>query len=130
MGSTKSSTTSKTTSTTSTSTMTSTTTASTTTTSSTTTTLISTSTTTSTPTSSTTTSFTGRQQDDILDLEINLKISSNRSQCPICESGESVEECLKMNKQECGKDESCSMSVRSRGGRIESVNFECKQQNA
>jgi len=65
-----------------------------------------------------------------LDLEINLKISSNGNKCPICESGKSIEECLKMNKQECGKDESCSMSVRIRGGRIESVNFECKQQNA
>merc|ERR1712062_795968 len=85
---------------------------------------------TSTMTSSTTTSFTGTQKDDTLDLEINLKISSNGNQCPICESGKSVEECLKMNKQECGKDKSCSMSVRSRGGRIESVNFECKQQNA
>merc|ERR1712130_436293 len=78
----------------------------------------------------TTTLFTATQKTDILDLEINLKISSNGNKCPICESGKSIEECLKMNKQECGKDESCSMSVRSRGGRIESVNFECKQQNA
>merc|ERR1712113_1038680 len=115
--------------------MTSTTTTPTTTTSSTTTTSTSKSTTMSTTTSTTTSSTittvsTATQEDEILDLEINLKISSNGNQCPICESGKSIEDCLKMNKQECGKDKSCSMSVRSRGGRIESVNFECKQHNA
>merc|ERR1712062_459483 len=63
-----------------------------------------------------------------LDVQLKLPSSIDR-RCPTCVSSKSISACFK-TKSTCSSDQVCSIELRSRNTRIESVTMGCKQRQA
>merc|ERR1711970_481614 len=80
-----------------------------------------------TKTTSTTTSLRYAESEP-LDVQLKLPSSIDR-RCPTCASSKSVSACFK-TQTTCSSGQVCSIALRSRNARIESVTMGCKQRHA
>merc|ERR1712147_41670 len=83
---------------------------------------------TTTSTTSTTAKVTTMIESQPLDVQLKLPSSIDR-RCPTCVSSKSISACFK-TQSTCSSDQVCSIELRSRNTRIESVTMGCKQRQA